>query len=330
MKKPNSKLCVLVEPKEFSTNAIIDFCDETFGGKGKWVNDAIILMTKYDKQLEDSRSGSKANKFFSEYHENNLYPYLTITPTLDREDLSADELFAKRKELLQNATSYEAGKFDDWQNMHARYRETDPDDPKLNKEVATRIGFSLAKDKMREVMLIDTATRLPEVLMSLRKDLSKFHQELEVLEERKQFREPNHLKLMIGNLLQDVCNRLKDYLDGDLETAAKFPDLLMDLDDELGLEEESEWFDRRLGKKATFEDEEKWRDIIHMMIKEETMPGYVNADRKFLGGKQFHRATELLNAAMTGKYPFFICTLEIVDIHCSHLSCTVQFSRLYT
>lgn len=59
MKRPNSKLCVLVEPKEFSTNAIIDFCDETFGGKGKWVKDAIILMTKFDKQLEDSRSGSK-------------------------------------------------------------------------------------------------------------------------------------------------------------------------------------------------------------------------------------------------------------------------------
>jgi len=62
MKKPNSKLCVLVEPKEFSTNAIINFCDETFGGKGKWVDNAIVLMTKFDKQLEDSRSGSKANK----------------------------------------------------------------------------------------------------------------------------------------------------------------------------------------------------------------------------------------------------------------------------
>ncbi|KAL3823586.1 hypothetical protein ACHAXA_005567 [Cyclostephanos tholiformis] len=79
MKKPNSKLYVLVEPKEFSTNTIINFCDETFGGKGKWVNNAIVLMTKFDKQLEDSRSGSKCNKFFSEYFENNLFPYLTIT-----------------------------------------------------------------------------------------------------------------------------------------------------------------------------------------------------------------------------------------------------------
>ena len=133
MKKPNSKLCVLVEPKEFSTNAIIDFCDDTFGGRVKWSKNAIILMTKFDKQLEDSRSGSKANKFFSEYHENDLYPYLTITPTLDREDLSADELFPKRRQLLESAPDYEKGKFADWQAMHDKYRETDPDDPKVDR-----------------------------------------------------------------------------------------------------------------------------------------------------------------------------------------------------
>jgi hypothetical protein len=55
MKKPRSKLCVLVEPKEFSTNAIIDFCDETFksADKGRdWKEHAIVIMTKYDKNLE--------------------------------------------------------------------------------------------------------------------------------------------------------------------------------------------------------------------------------------------------------------------------------------
>lgn len=64
MKRPNSKLyvvgfsfillctlyysyscvlfrCVLVEPKEFSTNAILDFCDVTFGSKD-WSKDAIV------------------------------------------------------------------------------------------------------------------------------------------------------------------------------------------------------------------------------------------------------------------------------------------------
>ena len=123
MKKPNSKLCVLVEPKEFSTNAIINFCDETFGGKGKWVDNAIVLMTKFDKQLEDSRSGSKANKFFAEYHQNQLFPYLTITPTLDREDLATEELFLKRNQLLGSAPDYEEEKFSDWMEMHHKYRD---------------------------------------------------------------------------------------------------------------------------------------------------------------------------------------------------------------
>ena len=301
MKKPNSKLCVLVEPKEFATNAIIDFCDDTFEGREKWAKDSIVHMTKFDKQLEDARSGSKANNFFADYHENGLCPYLTITPTLDREDLQAEDLFAKRKELLEIATAYEVGKFSDWQKTHLKYRETDPDDPKLNLEVSTRIGFSVAKDKMREVMLLDTATRLPEVLMSLRKELSKFRDELEVLEGKRKFRDPNYLKLMIGNLLQDVCNRISDYLDGDLEAAAKFPELLMDLDDELGLEEDSEWSDQLLGKKATIQDEEKWRDIIQVMFDQNTMPRHVYADKKFLGGKQFQRAKEVLKAAMAGK-----------------------------
>ena len=51
--KPHTKLCVLLEPKEFSTNSIIGFCDETFGGRDKWVNDATFLMTKFYKQFED-------------------------------------------------------------------------------------------------------------------------------------------------------------------------------------------------------------------------------------------------------------------------------------
>lgn len=152
MKKPNSKLCVLVEPKEFSTNAIIDFCDETFGGKGKWVDNAIILMTKFDKQLEDSRSGIKANKFFSEYHENNLFPYLTITPTLASEDLDAEVLFMKRQQLLESSPSFEEKKFSDWKDMHEQFRETDPNDPMLVTEVSSRLGFPVAANKMREVM----------------------------------------------------------------------------------------------------------------------------------------------------------------------------------
>jgi GTPase Era involved in 16S rRNA processing len=302
MKKPNSKLCVLVEPKEFSTNAIIDFCDETFKGKEDWKADSIVIMSKFDKQLEDSRSGSKANKFFGEYHDVGIYPYLAITPTLDREDLDPDQLFEMRKKLLQEATSKEEEKFEAWISGHARYRETDPDDPKLSAEVSSRIGFSVAKDKMREVMLLDTATRLPEVLRSIMEELSKCRSEKETLEGKRQFRDPNYLKRKVGDLLQCACKRVGEYLDGDLEAAVKFPDSLMDLDDELEQEEDSEWAGRTLGSAATVEDEEKWRDLIQTLIeREDGLPDYVYAEKKYIGGKQFQRATKLMKTAMLGE-----------------------------
>lgn len=301
MKRPNTKLCALLEPKEFSTNAIIDFCDDTFGGRSQWVKDAIVLMTKFDKQLEDSRSGSKANKFFFEYHENSLFPYLTITPTLDREDLSPEELYHKRKSLLDSATSEEERRFSEWLVTHSKYRETDPDDPKLSPEVSSRIGFSVAKTGMRKVMLMDTAARLPEVISSLNEELLQFQQEVQVLEGKREFRDANFLKRMVGNLLQDVCKRVQSYLDGDLMTAAKSPEHLIDLDEELQLEEESEWCKRTLGKNASTSDEEGWREIIQSMIDEDNMPSHVYADKKFLGGKQFQRALNVLKAAMAGK-----------------------------
>ena len=102
--------------------------------------------------------------------------------------------------------------------------------------------------------------------------------------------------------MQRACKRVGEYLDGDLEAAVKFPESLMDLDDELDREDESEWADRTLGSAASVEDEEKWRDLIHTLIeREEGLPNYVYADKKFIGGKQFQRAKELMKAAMLGE-----------------------------
>ncbi len=49
MRKPNTKLCVLLEPEEFTKNPIIQFCDESLGGRDKWINDATFPMTKFDR-----------------------------------------------------------------------------------------------------------------------------------------------------------------------------------------------------------------------------------------------------------------------------------------
>ena len=112
MRKPNTKLCVLLEPKEFATNPILNFCDDSLGGRDKWIKNATFLMTKFDKQLDDARTATKANEFFEEFFRNECFPYLVITPTLDREDLPAAKLFSDRMKLIGEADGYEKDKFD--------------------------------------------------------------------------------------------------------------------------------------------------------------------------------------------------------------------------
>jgi Dynamin family len=241
MRKANTKLCVLLEPKEFATNDIINFCDETFGEREVWMRDATFLMTKFDKQLEDSRTGSKANNFFSMFHECGCFPHLVITPTLPKEDLPAAELYAARLDLLLSADKMETERFSAWREGHDRYRQTDPSDSVLCSEISSRIGFFSAKKVMREIMLHDCVKRLPEVLAELRKELSALCKEKKTLDEKLKFSDPAELKSVVGTVLYEIEKRINSYLDGDLESALKFPEKLQTLEEEIGDEETSDW-----------------------------------------------------------------------------------------
>ncbi len=295
MRKENTKLCVLLEPKEFSTNPIVDFCDETFGGGRKWAENAIFLMTKFDKQLEDSRTGSKANKFFNEFIENGIQPHLVMTPTLAKEDLPFEELFKERKQLLLIATSKEEEKFEQWRNGHEKFLQVDPSDELLHDDIVERIGFQSAKMVMRKIMLEDTARRLPEVLSSIRKELGKCQNELKALKERERFNDPKEVKLLVSQVLQAVERKMHEYLDGDLETAFHCPSLLQTLDDELNAEEDSEWCNRELNHHSS--KEEDWRERIAKLEYAEE----IQAEVGFLGGKQVQRAITTFHLVMIGK-----------------------------
>lgn len=150
MKRKNTNLCVLLEPKEFATNPIVDFCDQALGGRKNWIDKAVFMMTKFDKQLEDARTASKANNFFTEFQKNACFPHLVITPTLDKEDLPADKLFEERKKLLMYADEYESNKFTTWTNGHDAFRATDESEPSLDPSIAEKLGFDSAKTVMRE------------------------------------------------------------------------------------------------------------------------------------------------------------------------------------
>lgn len=286
MRKPNTKLCVLLEPKEFATNPILDFCDDSLGGRKKWIDNATFLMTKFDKQLDDARTATKANDFFNEFFENNCRPHLVITPTLDREDLPPDILFEQRTRLIQSADEHEKDKFDQWQEGHERFRiENESAEDPLHDDIKTKIGFPSAKNVMREIMLKDTIERLPEVIESLRNDLDKCNAELSILRDKQKFNDPQNLRNVVTRMLFQIQDRILDYLDGDLELSLKFPDKLQTLEDELDEEEDSEWSTKTLNHHS--EKEDHWRARVSNL---EEFPEEIQADFKFLGGKQYHRA----------------------------------------
>ena len=286
MRKPNTKLCVLLEPKEFATNPILEFCDESLGSREKWISNATFLMTKFDKQLDDARTATKANDFFSEFFDNKCYPHVIITPTLDREDLEHDILFQQRTKLIQIADTYEKDKFEQWLEGHERFRvENGGDEQPLHKDIGGKIGFSAAKNVMREIMLKDTVERLPEVISSLRTDLDKCIAEIEILEGRKKFNDPLNLRNVVTHMIFQIKDRILNYLDGDLEISLKFPEKLQTLDEELDEEEDSDWSTKPLNHHS--EKEDHWRDRVSELNK---VPDEIQPKVKFLGGKQYHRA----------------------------------------
>lgn len=298
LSKPNTKLCVLLEPKEFATNPIVDFCDEYLGGRTTWISKATFMMTKFDKQLEDSRTGSKANNFFKEFHQNKCFPYLVITPTLPKEDLPSKELYAERQKLLACADQKERERFRDWQDGHALFREQNEDE-QLNPKIAEKIGFSTAKKKMREIMLEDTAKRLPEVIASLRKELDRCRKELAILKDKQRFTDPQELKVIVHDMLYFIQQRLLSYMDGDLESALAFPEKLQSLEDEIENEEESDWEKKELNFHTQKED--RWRDRIEEL--KGVFPEELQAHKKFLGGKQVQRAIEFFGVVMIDALP---------------------------
>ena len=300
MRKPNTRLCVLLEPKEFATNPIIEFCDDSLGGRGKWLSNATFLMTKFDKQLEDSRTGSKANSFFNEFFDNLCFPHLVMTPTLARENLPMDKLFKERLRLLEQSDEYEKDRFEMWQEGHERLLATAApgEDEPLHEEIQKRIGFATAKKAMREIMLKDTVERLPEVLSSLRTDLDQCEQEKQSLLDRQQFTDSANLKLVVNKMLFRLQERILNYLDGDLELAKKFPGKLQTLEEEVDDEEESDWRKKTLNFHS--EKEDLWRDRIANL---DEYPEHIQPDAKFLGGKQYQRAIEFFKVVMIDALP---------------------------
>lgn len=163
--------------------------------------------------------------------------------------------------MLDSADENEASRFSAWRQGHQRFiQEHGEGEEDLNKPISDRIGFKKAKKAMREIMVNDTILRLPEVLASLRRDLEVCEKEQQVLMKKQKFSDPTELKFVAQELLLSVEEKILGYLDGDLQSAMKFPDILQTLNDELFDEEDSDWNLKRLNHHT--ENEDFWRDRI--------------------------------------------------------------------
>ena len=302
MCKPRTKLCVLLQPDEFSNNAIINICDETFEelSREQWMANATFLMTKFDKQLVVAKSGSKTNGFFQEFIDNDCFPHLVITPTLPVDKMPTTELFPARQALLDTADSHEEDTFKNWKKQLRAFKTQNGYDEDLHPEIVKRIGFGTARDVMRSIMLKDIVERLPEVLISLREDLMKCQTEFELLEEKKKMGSASEVKLIANQMLFQIQGKLKSYLDGNLAVASKFPDMMQTLDDEIDEEEDSDWKIKRLNHHMDKEDE--WRDRV-AKLEEKDFITEIRPDERFLGGKQYQRAIEFFKVVMISALP---------------------------
>ncbi|CAD7955794.1 unnamed protein product [Amoebophrya sp. A120] len=302
MNKPNSRMCVLLEPKEFATNPIVDFIDQTMCGRENWVDKATFFMTKFDMRLGDSRTGSKANAFFQEFRDNGVVPFMVITPTLPTEKLDPDEMFKQRQELLSKADQHESEEFHNWVCQHRNYFDTHPEDEELLPCYKEKMGFRSGVNELREQMLADTAKRLPEVLTEIRKQLKHCETEHKLLREREKYNDPQELRLIVAQVLHKLTDRIFTYLDGSLEIAMKFPDKLQTLEDEIIEEDQSDWASRELNHLT--EEENRWRDFIAKAAEETgEYPEQVQPEQPFLGGKQYQRAVQFFRCNMIDQMP---------------------------
>ena len=184
MQQPNTKLLVLLEPKEFATNSIIDFVDSTLGNRGEWLPKTLFLMTKFDLRVPDSLTGGKSNRFLEEYWKNGIKPYMVITPTMQKptEGMAEGVQYKERMSLLCRADDAERSTLEKWMEDMERAFAEDSSCERLDVGFLSFMGFRSAVRTMNEMLLEDTRNRLPVVLDDLKRRLASTRSELQSLD----------------------------------------------------------------------------------------------------------------------------------------------------
>jgi hypothetical protein len=296
--KPNTKLAVLLEATEYDKNPIVDFLDESLGGRKGWIGNATFIMTKFDKQMDDLRTGNKANSFFADYMKEGIFPHLVVTPTLPREDLEPAKLFKKRSEMLATSNSYESDRFDHWLNQHELCRIADSSAEVLDPRIKSLIGFPTAQNMFQAFIVEHTLATLPTIVESFQNDLTARYSERDSLNEKLKLSDPVKLKKVATEYFYQTEERVGSFLNGDLHSSVEHPHKLQTLEEELFEEENSPWARKELNSYWEKEDQ-----LHSRMVMIEEYPKEIQPDMSFHGGKQVQRAIAFIQSSMIDSLP---------------------------
>ena len=236
MTKPNTMMAIILEPKEYSTNTIIDFVDEALTdgtSSRRWIKNAIFVMNKFDLRMPDSETGSKTNKFLDEFWANKLHPFFVFTPSLQAaiDDASPEDQYMEREKLLKGTDETEQALFKRWMTTMDRNNvvrvgnsdcKQDPFDPKFK----PYLGFSSLLQCMHGLLLQNAIERLPDIIFELQTCLASIQTELEEQEREARLREPGNFKLHVAELLTAIKKKVLGYLDGSLDVMQKLDEVI--------------------------------------------------------------------------------------------------------
>lgn len=141
--------------------------------------------------------------------------------------------------------------------------------------------------------------------------------------DKNEFSDAKSLRLVIHKMVISIQEKILNYLDGDLESAIKFPEVLQTLEEEIDDEEESDWADRELNFHS--EKEDSWRERIEKIASsKDGYPTEIQPNAKFLGGKQYQRAIEFFRTVMIDSLPDPYQLKELVPNISGYLSGGLQ------
>eukprot|EP01079_Euglenida_sp_SAG-EU17-18_P007253 gene7253-1295_t len=301
MDKPNTMMLVLLEPKEYSTNNIIDFVDEVYGGRrGDWVHKALWVLNKFDLRIVDSQTAKKSNANLEEYWINGIRPYMAFTPSYNPVGgESTEEEYLKRQKLIHEADARESAVFHEWMaTMEHNAKTTTSDHPiTFDLRYSGYCKFASLLSVMHTRLLQNAQERLPEVIQQLRRELETSRHALADTERIAKLMAPNAYRIHVAGIMNTLKKRVLQYLDGSLAVMKKIDCAGKTLREELGGEEHSEWFSRRLNHFTEAESDFRQR------ASQVSIPDAFYPDSRLLGGKQYQRALQCFTYTLVQLLP---------------------------